>query len=40
MTRKELLLRENAVINAYSIGNKSTAIDYVMKLRERNTRHK
>lgn len=40
MTRKELLLRENVVINAYSIGNKSTAIDYVMKLRERNTRHK
>lgn len=40
MTRKELFLRENAVINAYSIGNKSTAIDYIMKLRERNTRCK
>lgn len=40
MTRKELFLRENAVINAYSICNKSTAIDYVMKLRERNIRHK
>lgn len=40
MTRKELFLRENAVINAYSIGNKNTAIDYVMKLRERNAHNK
>lgn len=40
MTRKELFLRENAVINAYSIDNKNAAIDYIMKLRERNARKK
>ncbi len=40
MTRNEQSLRANAVINAYSIGNKEVAIDYIMKLRERNTNKK
>lgn len=40
MTRKELSLRENAVIHAYSIGDKEAAIDFVMELRERNTEKK
>lgn len=36
MTRKELVIREMAVTNAYIKGHKDIAIDYVMELRERN----
>lgn len=31
MTQKELFSTEYVAINAYSIGNKSTAINYVMQ---------